>query len=76
MLSLTSSSWTNNKNPSTPEKWFDGSTEHPGSWWPDWHSWVSRHAGPQVEARAPGEGKLKVIEDAPGSYVKVRIADD
>jgi poly(3-hydroxyalkanoate) synthetase len=28
-----------------------------------------------VAARVPGDGKLKVIEDAPGSYVKVQIHD-
>jgi polyhydroxyalkanoate synthase len=26
----------------------------------------------RVPARVPGEGKLKPIEDAPGSYVRVR----
>ena len=26
----------------------------------------------EVPARVPGDGKLKPIEDAPGSYVKVR----
>jgi poly(3-hydroxyalkanoate) synthetase len=25
-------------------------------------------------ARVPGDAKLKVIEDAPGSYVKVRLS--
>jgi polyhydroxyalkanoate synthase len=28
-----------------------------------------------VPARYPGDGKLKPLEDAPGSYVKVRAAD-
>ena len=28
----------------------------------------------QVPARQPGDGKLKAIEDAPGSYVKVRLS--
>src|SRR5690554_1374855 len=28
-----------------------------------------------LSARQPGEGKLEVIEDAPGSYVKVKAAD-
>ena len=27
----------------------------------------------QVPAWVPGEGKLKPIEDAPGSYVQVRL---
>jgi polyhydroxyalkanoate synthase len=28
-----------------------------------------------VPARRPGDGKLKPIEDAPGSYVKLRAED-
>ena len=32
------------------------------------------HAGGQVPSRQPGNGKLPAIEDAPGSYVKVRAA--
>jgi polyhydroxyalkanoate synthase len=68
--------WTNDKNPATPDKWMASSTEHKGSWWPEWMKWVARHAGPKVEARKPGDGKLKVIEDAPGSYVKIRVTPD
>jgi polyhydroxyalkanoate synthase len=29
-------------------------------------------SGEKVKARVPGEGKLKAIEEAPGSYVLVR----
>ena len=29
--------------------------------------------GEKVPARTPGEGKLKAIEDAPGSYAKLRL---
>jgi len=29
----------------------------------------------EVPARQPGAGKLKPIEDAPGSYVKLRAED-
>ena len=47
-------------------------TEHPGSWWPDWLEWLKGHDAADVKARKPGGGKLKPIEDAPGSYVKVR----
>jgi len=31
------------------------------------------YAGVKVAAREPGTGKLKALEDAPGSYVKVKI---
>jgi polyhydroxyalkanoate synthase len=33
---------------------------------------VSRHAGGKVAARVPGSGGLEPIEDAPGSYVRMR----
>ena len=64
--------WTNDKNPEKPDEWFDGSQVHDGSWWGDWPNWVTKHAGPQVKKRIPGDRKLKSIEDAPGSYVLVR----
>jgi poly[(R)-3-hydroxyalkanoate] polymerase subunit PhaC len=67
--------WTNTKLPSDPDKWLEGATQHPGSWWSDWGPWLARRAGRKVPARQPGEGKLKPIEDAPGSYVKVRASE-
>ena len=64
--------WTNSRNPKDPNDWLDKASEHAGSWWPEWNKWVAKHAGTKVPARVPGDGKLKVIEDAPGSYVQVR----
>jgi polyhydroxyalkanoate synthase subunit PhaC len=61
--------WTNDKNPDTFEEWFENAAEHPGSWWPDWHKWLSKKSGAKVAAREPGDQKLEAIEDAPGSYV-------
>ncbi len=63
---------TNDKLADDPEKWLAGAKQQAGSWWPDWADWVARHAGEKVPARIPGKGGLKAIEDAPGSYVKVR----
>jgi polyhydroxyalkanoate synthase len=68
------SHWINKDLPADPEEWFKGATEMAGSWWPDWHRWVTALAKEQVPARTPGKGKLKAIEDAPGSYVKVRLS--
>jgi polyhydroxyalkanoate synthase len=68
------SHWINPDLPADPEEWFKGATEIAGSWWPDWHRWVSALAKEQVPARVPGDGKLKAIEDAPGSYVQVRLS--
>jgi polyhydroxyalkanoate synthase len=74
--------WTGEKPPSkkhafgTLEDWIVTAKEHPGSWWPDWAAWLSDYSGKKVPARKPGDGKLKVIEDAPGSYVKSRPPAD
>jgi polyhydroxyalkanoate synthase len=65
--------WTNTKLPADPEDWLKGAAEHAGSWWPEWAKWAAKFAGDRVPARQPGDGKLGVIEDAPGSYVKVRL---
>jgi polyhydroxyalkanoate synthase len=64
--------WLNDKLPKDPDAWYVGATHHEGSWWSDWAHWNAGHAGEMVPARRPGDGKLKPIEDAPGSYVKVR----
>ena len=65
--------WTNPKLPKQPDTWFEGATVQPGSWWPEWDKWVEKFAAGAVPAREPGCGKLTPIEDAPGSYVKLRI---
>jgi polyhydroxyalkanoate synthase len=52
-----------------------GATEHKGSWWPEWKKWLSRFSGGKVPARVPGDGALKTLEDAPGSYVANRVVD-
>jgi len=54
------------------DKWLAKATEHPGSWWPDWLEWLKSHGTETVPAREVGGGKLKPIEDAPGSYVKMK----
>jgi polyhydroxyalkanoate synthase len=38
------SHWINAKLPATAEAWFDGATEHPGSWWTDWSGWLRARA--------------------------------
>src|SRR5580698_2291662 len=52
--------------------WMEKAKEYPGSWWPDWLVWLTRQSPTEVPARVPGEGPLKAIEDAPGSYVRAR----
>ncbi len=65
--------WTYSRKVKSPDSWYEKATHHEGSWWPEWKSWLEKHAGPQVPAREPGAGKLAVLEPAPGSYVKSRL---
>ena len=64
--------WTNDQLPPAPEDWLAAASQHAGSWWADWERWGAEHGGDKIPARAPGEGALPAIEDAPGSYVRVR----
>jgi polyhydroxyalkanoate synthase len=54
------------------DKWLASAQEHAGSWWPHWLDWLKALGAEKVPARPLGGGKLKPLEDAPGSYVKVR----
>jgi len=66
--------WTNSskKKYGKAADWLKDAEENPGSWWPHWHKWLSKKSGAKVPARDPSKGNLKPIEDAPGSYVKVK----
>lgn len=65
--------WINDKLPASADQWLESAAEHPGSWWTDWNAWQRQFAGEKVPARVIGAGKLKPVEDAPGSYVKVMV---
>ena len=63
--------WVNEALPETPDAWFSGAKQIPGSWWPDWQGWIDGlNGGEKVPARTPEN----VLEDAPGSYAMTRIA--
>lgn len=67
--------WVNDQPSETLESFIANADEHKGSWWPDWLGWLKNQDSQMVTAsgaRVPGKGKLKAIEDAPGSYVKAR----
>jgi polyhydroxyalkanoate synthase subunit PhaC len=67
--------WTNDSGAKSLDEFIAGATEVKGSWWPDWIGWIESQAPDKVSAkgpRMPGKGKLKAIEDAPGSYVRTR----
>jgi len=64
--------WTGGKPTGEYEAWLAKAKEKPGSWWPDWQTWVAKLDKDMVSARKPGGRKFKPIEDAPGSYVKMK----
>ena len=64
--------WTNdNIRAGSVAEWMKGAVEHKGSWWPDWRQWLESIDAERVPARTVGD-VLPPIEDAPGSYVRVR----
>nr|WP_297458246.1 class I poly(R)-hydroxyalkanoic acid synthase [uncultured Halomonas sp.] len=71
--------WTNDELPASPDEWLEGATYNEGSWWPHWQAWMSDNGyvdmKKRVAARRPGEGKLAIIEPAPGRYVRQTIPE-
>ena len=69
------SHWIGAQLEADPEEWLARGKEKPGSWWADWSTWIEGFGGERVKARARlGNAKFKPIEQAPGRYVKHRIA--
>jgi len=65
--------WTSDKIGADPGTWLSTAESVPGSWWPKWSEWLGSHAGPTVDARKSlGSSEHKVIEAAPGRYVKAK----
>ncbi len=65
--------WTNDAVGDMPlADWIKGAQEHKGSWWPDWRQWLSSIDNEEIPAREVGSDAFPPIEDAPGSYVRVR----
>jgi len=66
--------WIGGRPEGTLDDWLASATVHPGSWWNDWQAWIEAQDNQRVKKkRRPGGARLKPIEDAPGSYVMVRI---
>ena len=62
--------WVADHNQGEHTQWIENATEHPGSWWTDWATWIAKHSGSNNHPpRIPGSGELKAICDAPGTYV-------
>jgi polyhydroxyalkanoate synthase len=64
--------WTGPKPSGVFEDWVANAEEHPGSWWVDWIDWIGNQAPEKVPAREPGDGKVPLLGDAPGEYVRVK----
>jgi polyhydroxyalkanoate synthase subunit PhaC len=65
--------WTNDGLRDSADDWLASAQKHEGSWWTDWSAWIAGFGGDKVPARVPGDGKLKVLEDAPGAYASFRL---
>jgi len=57
----------------TAENWLLNATKVDLSWWHDWNRWVATFSSEEVDARIPGAGKLEILGDAPGTYVRQKI---
>ncbi len=67
--------WTGDSAASSIEEFIEGATENKGSWWPHWRKWIEARDHKTVPAtgkRIPGGKGDKVVEDAPGRYVRTR----
>ncbi len=67
--------WVGDSHAPSLDAYIESAEEHPGSWWPHWLEWIKSYASKQVKVtgkRKPGGRGDKVIEPAPGTYVKTR----
>jgi len=65
--------WSNGPVDGEFEDWLGHAKESAGSWWPHWHAWILEHDDRKAKPRIPGGTQLNPIEEAPGSYVRVRV---
>ncbi len=54
------------------DEWLQTTKEQNGSWWIYWHEWAKQHSGELVDAQDLEKIHLNIIENAPGSYVKIK----
>lgn len=65
--------WRSETSSADAEDWLASATEHKGSWWNDWSAWLRGFAdGDRAAPKKPGNARHKVIEAAPGRYVKAK----
>lgn len=63
--------WVNSQKTFTPENFLATAAYYPGSWWSDWIEWLTRYSGGKMNSNKLVP--IEAIEEAPGSYVKVRF---
>jgi polyhydroxyalkanoate synthase len=57
----------------TAQDWIANALSEPGSWWPVWADWLAGNAGAKDAAPTKaGNRTYRVIEPAPGRYVKTK----
>ncbi|MBI3524064.1 MAG: class I poly(R)-hydroxyalkanoic acid synthase [Betaproteobacteria bacterium] len=67
--------WSSDSDSDLPEKWLAGATEHKGSWWASWATWLAGFGGKQRKARDRLGSTIHVAsEPAPGRYVREKAA--
>jgi polyhydroxyalkanoate synthase len=66
-------------NPATPgsaDEWLDDATEHSGSWWDYWVTWLEPKGGKLINPPAElGSEANPIITAAPGEYVVAPLPD-
>lgn len=54
-----------------PQKWFEDTPHHKGSWWPTWEKWLSDHSREKCSPPPMGNPSkgYQILRDSPGFYV-------
>jgi polyhydroxyalkanoate synthase len=59
--------------PADADAWLEGASKEQGTWWHDWDGWLAQRSGELKAApRRLGRGGHKVLDPAPGAYVRER----
>ncbi|THH36242.1 class I poly(R)-hydroxyalkanoic acid synthase [Aliishimia ponticola] len=66
--------YTNDDLTLSASDWQQSGEYHKGSWWPRWEKWLNKRSGKMIPARNPGDDGRKLLEDAPGTYVRIRAS--
>jgi len=64
--------WINDAMPDSPATWREGASEHQGSWWEHWITWIGERAGGRRRPPPTGSASHPALSEAPGIYVHER----